>query len=132
MKNYKEYFIVNEEPEIVYQALTTEKTIQLWTGTNATFTAEVGKEFSFYDDTLFGQNLELVPGKSIVQQWYLQEIDNPEDASIVEIKLFPHKKGTSILLQQSNIPETDFEHIVAGWKEQFFKDLIFFYKEEDK
>ena len=129
MQDYREYFIISAEPEMVYKALTTEKTIRLWTGSPATFKDEVGAEFEFYDGTLAGQNLLLSPSDEIIQQWYLAEIDKAEDASIVTMKLFEHKKGTSLLLTQTNIPKDMFENITDGWKNQFMKDLAVFYIE---
>lgn len=132
MKEYRAYFIISEAPEIVFKALTTRNTIRLWTGSEAEFDAIEGGEFALYNDTLHGQNLLIEEPTLLVQQWYLQEIDKPEDASIVSFKLFPHKKGTSILLEQSNIPDNDYNHIVTGWNEQFFADLADFYKEPVK
>ena len=125
MKNYTNYFIISEEPEIVYQALVSPLTIKLWTGMDAKMEEVEGSEFELYDESLVGINLEFVEGERIVQQWFFGEQEEP---SIVTFKLFPHKKGTSLQLIHTNIPDEDFEDIVDGWENVYMADLIDFYK----
>ena len=127
MKDYKKYYIVPAPPEEVYIALTNPNTLKLWTGEEAEMTTEPGSEFSLFDGSIMGKNLEFEEGKRIVQQWYFG--DQPE-ASIVTIKLHPHKQGTSAELRHTNIPEQDYEDIVEGWNEVYFGSLIEFYEEE--
>lgn len=126
MKNYSNYFIISEEPEIVYQALVSPLTIKLWTGMDAKMEEVEGSEFELYDESLVGINLEFVKGERIVQQWFFGEQEEP---SIVTYKLFPHKKGTSLQLIHTNIPDVDFEDIVDGWENVYMADLIDFYKD---
>lgn len=126
MKAYKEYFIIEAEPDIVYVALTNPHTIQLWTGEVAEMSTEIDSEFSLWSGNIVGKNLEFVEGKKIVQQWYF---DTQTEPSIVTIMLHEHRKGTSIELRHSNIPDEDYEEIVKGWKEMYFADLTDFYKD---
>ena len=128
MKNYKKYYIIPAEPELVYQGLVHEPTIMLWTGEKAEMTAVPGSEFSLYDGSISGKNLEFEEGKKIVQQWYFGEQEEP---SIVTIKLHDHKKGTSVELVHTNIPNEAYDDIIDGWSEVYFKDLTDFYEEED-
>lgn len=124
MKDFKAYYIIPAEPDMVYQALTTEITIQLWTGEEAQMTAEPGTEFSLWSGAITGKNLSFVPGKQIEQEWYFGETDTP---SIVQIKLHEHKKGTSMEVRHSNIPDDAFEDISEGWTSNYAADLIDFY-----
>lgn len=124
MKDYKKYYIINATPEEVYLALTNELTLTLWTGAQAKMVAEVGGEFSLWEDSIVGKNLVLEENKKIVQQWYFG--DQPED-SIVTIKLHQHKRGTSVELIHTNIPEEDYENITDGWNTDYFGSLIDFY-----
>ncbi|MFT4833563.1 MAG: activator of HSP90 ATPase, partial [Flavobacteriaceae bacterium] len=84
MPDFKKYFIIPATPEELYAALTFRPTIELWTGSPAVFTAEVGSEFSLWDDNISGNNRILEPGKLIEQEWYFGERDQP---SIVRMKL---------------------------------------------
>jgi activator of HSP90 ATPase len=127
MPDYKKYYIIPEEPSIVYQALVNPLTLSLWTGFPAYMSEEVGDEFSLWDGNIVGRNLAFEAGKMIKQEWYFGE---REEESIVTIKLHPHKKGSSVELQHTNIPEEDFEAMVEGWDNTYFADLIEFYAGE--
>lgn len=126
MKDYKKYFIIPAPPEEVYLALTNPATLQLWTGEKAEMSAEPGTEFSLWDGSIAGKNLEFVEGKKIVQQWYFGDQEQP---SIVTIILHPDKKGTSAELRHSNIPDTAYDDIVDGWNNSYFQGLYEFYEE---
>ncbi len=88
MKDFKKYYNIPATPEEVYIALTNPLTIELWTGEVALMSTEPGSEFSMWDGSIVGKNLEFVEGKKIVQQWYF---DGQPEMSIVTIKLHPGK-----------------------------------------
>lgn len=125
MKDYKKYYIIPAEPSDVYAAITNPVTIQLWTGEPAEMSTEPGSEFSMWDGSIVGRNLEFEEGKKVVQQWYFG--DQPEE-SIVTIKLHPHKHGTSVELRHSNIPDEAYADITEGWDESYFGALSSFYE----
>ena len=126
MKDYKKYFSIPAPLEEVYLALTTEATIRLWTGDQVEMVAEPGTEFSLWDGSIVGKNLEFEAGKKIVQQWYFG--DQAED-SIVTIKLHDDKGDTSVELRHTNIPDEDYDDIVEGWNHAYFGSLREFYEE---
>lgn len=126
MKNFKKYYIIPATPEEIYKALTTEITIRLWTGDLVEIDPHVGGEFSFWDGSITGKFLELIPDKKIVQEWYFDE----EQESIVTIKLHEHKKGTSFEVNHTNIPDEAYDDIVDGWDHEYVGSLIDFYTEE--
>jgi uncharacterized protein YndB with AHSA1/START domain len=126
MKDYKKYFTIDAAPEDVYKALTNEATIRLWSGEEATMPLEPGSEFSLWDGSIVGKNLEFIPGKKIVQEWYFGEQEVP---SVVTIILHASKTGTSAELRHTNIPDDDYENIIEGWNENYFGSLIDFYDE---
>lgn len=126
MKDFKQHFVIPAPPEDVYRALTYAPTIQLWTGEKAEMSAEPGSEFSLWDGSIAGRNLEFEEGRKIVQEWYFGEQETP---SVVTIILHPHKKGTSAELRHTNIPDEDFDDITEGWKDAYFGALIDFYEE---
>jgi uncharacterized protein YndB with AHSA1/START domain len=81
-----------------------------------------------WDGSIIGKNLELEPGKKIVQQWYFGE--NETEPSIVTIKLHAHKQGTSAELRHTNIPDEAYDDICEGWDYTYFAELIDFYEGE--
>ncbi|RDC62860.1 SRPBCC domain-containing protein [Adhaeribacter pallidiroseus] len=126
MKNFKKYYILSADPEEVYNALTIPATLQLWTGEKAEMSTEPGSEFSLWDDSIVGKNIEFEPGRKIVQEWYFGEQPEP---SLVTIILHPHKQGTSVELRHTNIPDQDFEDITEGWDSSYFGALQDFYED---
>lgn len=126
MKDYKKYYIIPATPEEVYLALTTEATIHLWTGDKVEMEAKPGTEFSLWDGSIMGKNLEFEPWKKIVQQWYFGDQEEP---SIVTMKLHPDNRGTSVELRHANIPDEAFDDIVEGWDTAYFGDLRDFYED---
>ncbi|WP_167608131.1 SRPBCC domain-containing protein [Maribellus sediminis] len=119
MKDIKRYYTIKADPADVYNALTNQKMLEIWTGEDVVMKAEAGTEFSLWNGSISGKNLELEPNTKIVQQWYFGE----EEASVVTIKLHPHKKGTSVELHHTNIPDEAFENISDGWDEDYFGAL---------
>lgn len=126
MKDFKKYFIIPAPPEDVYLALTTETTIELWTGDPAEMNPVPGTEFSMWDGSISGKNLEFEKDKKIVQQWYFGDQAEP---SVVTIKLHPHDEGTSMEVKHTNIPDQDFDDIAEGWIHSYAASLISFYDE---
>ena len=126
MKNFKKYYTLPAPPQEVYLALTVPATIYLWTGEEAVMSTEPGSEFSLWEGSIIGKNLDFEEGKKIVQQWFFGE---QEEASIVTIKLHPLKDGTSVELNHVNIPDEAYDDIVEGWNESYFGSLQEFYNE---
>jgi activator of HSP90 ATPase len=124
MKNFKKYYIIPAQPEEVYLALTNPSTIHLWTGEPAEMSTEPGSEFSLFDGSIVGKNVEFETGKKIIQQWYFGD---QKENSMVTIKLHPHSRGTSIELNHTNIPDEDYDDILEGWNDVYFRSLYEFY-----
>ncbi|MCX6304894.1 MAG: SRPBCC family protein [Bacteroidetes bacterium] len=126
MKDFRKYYTIPALAEDVYTALTNPVTIQLWTGEPAEMTTVPGSEFSLWDGSIVGKNIEFEPGKKLVQQWYFG--DQPEE-SIVTILLHAKGMSTSVELSHTNIPDEDFEDIEDGWNNSYFGSLREFYKD---
>ena len=126
MKDYKQYFIIPAQPEEIYLALTNPATLQLWTGEPAEMSTVPGTEFSLWEESIVGRNIEFEANKKIVQEWYFGD---QEPTSIVTIKLHPHKQGTSVELIHINIPDEIYEEMVEGWNNNYFASLKEFYHE---
>jgi activator of HSP90 ATPase len=120
MKDLKRYFLLNAEPKDVYNALTNKKMLEIWTGEDAKMEPVPGTDFSLWNGSITGINLEFEENKKIVQQWFFGE---QGEKSIVTIKLHPDKKGTSVELRHTNIPDEAFENISEGWEEDYFGAL---------
>lgn len=119
MKDIKRYYILNAEPKDVYNALTNKTMLDIWTGEEAEMEPVAGSAFSLWGGSISGVNLEFEENRKIVQKWFFDDEEN----SIVTMKLHPHKKGTSLELLHTNIPDEAYENISEGWDEDYFGAL---------
>ena len=127
MADYKKYYVIKAAPEEIYQAIVNKKSIELWTGESAIMSEEAGSEFSLWDDAISGRNLEFIKNKLVVQQWYFGDQEEP---SIVTIKLHDHKKGTSVELNHTNIPDDEFNDFAEGWDHSYFAGIREFVEDD--
>jgi len=125
VKDFKKYYLIPATPEEVYTAITNPVTMELWTGEPAEMSTELGSEFSMWDSSIVGKNLEFEPDKKLVQQWYF---DGQPEPSIVTIKLHKDKNGTSAELRHTNIPDADYDDFVQGWNDYYFGALQDFFE----
>jgi len=128
MKTYKKYFKITAQPSDVYNALTNKTMIEIWTGEDAVMEDSPGTEFSMWEESICGLNLEFVKDQKIVQEWYFGE-EEEDKKSIVTIKLHPDKNGTSMEVLQTNIPDEAYRNIAEGWEEDYFNGLNELFKE---
>lgn len=122
MKTYKKYFKISASPADVYNALTNKTMLEIWTGEEADMEAVPGTEFSLWEESINGMNLEFEKDFKIVQEWYFGEVEE-DKKSIVTIKLHPDKSGTSMEVVQTNIPDEAYRNISEGWEEDYFNGL---------
>ncbi|HCE58950.1 MAG TPA: ATPase [Prolixibacteraceae bacterium] len=120
MKNLKRYYELHAQPSDVYNALTNKTMIEIWTGEPAEMEPVAGTVFSLWDGSISGLNIEFIENQKIVQHWFFEE---QEEDSIVTIKLHQHKKGTSVEVTHTNIPDEAFSNIAEGWDEDYFGSL---------
>ncbi|MCE9500382.1 MAG: SRPBCC domain-containing protein [Leptospira sp.] len=112
--------------DAVYNALIDSKKHSAFTGSSANISKTVGGKFSAYDGYCYGENLELIPGKLIVQTW---RADNWEAGHFSEIR-FEFKKvkdGTELKFVQTGIPIEEYEGIKKGWSEFYWEPMNFFF-----
>lgn len=120
MKEIKKYYTLNADPKDVYNALVNKNMLEIWTGEEVEMEAVPETNFSLWGGSITGKNLRFEENRLIVQQWYF---DEASENSIVTIKIHPHKKGTSVELLHTNIPDEAFENISEGWDEDYFGAL---------
>jgi len=124
MKTFKKTFLINAEPSDIYSALTNPFTIELWSGYPAVMSAEPGTEFSLWEGDISGKNLEFIPDRKVVQEWYFG--DQPEK-SIVTISIQQFREDSQITVEHTNIPDEDFEEIAEGWREYYIGAIMVFF-----
>lgn len=127
MGNFNYELQIAADPEEVFTALTNPFQIELWSGYPADMKPERGYVFSLWEGDIAGVNLEVVPGKKLVQEWFFGE---NEEASVVTFKLKREGNGTLLTLTHTHIPEEVYEEITEGWKTCYLgslKDMLEMY-----
>jgi uncharacterized protein YndB with AHSA1/START domain len=81
---------------------------------------KVKGKFMAWDNYITGTNLELVPGKKIVQAWRTTEFTAKDPDSRLEIIFEPVSKGTKVTLIHSEIPDGQSADYKKGWKDFYF------------
>src|SRR5689334_13118284 len=87
-------FISGVKAEEVYSALLDARNHAAFTGAAATGSGRVGSKFTAWDGYISGKNLELEPGKRIVQEWLTTEWPDGAPPSRLEWTFTPKAGGT--------------------------------------
>jgi len=114
-------------PEEIYLAWLDSKGHSQMTGSPARISSQVGVEFEAWDGYIFGKNLELEPGKRILQTWRTTEFDPSEQDSLVEIVFEPVLNGTKVTINHSNLPAHGSQY-QQGWVDFYFQPMKEYFK----
>jgi uncharacterized protein YndB with AHSA1/START domain len=125
MKTIKLHYFIHAAPEEVFSAITNPFSIELWSGYPAQMEAREGTEFSIFEGDIAGKNIRIIPNQQLVQEWYFGD---SEEQSIVTINLSPHKLGTKINLEHTNVPDEEAEEFTRGWNEYYWGAILDFFK----
>ncbi len=83
---------------------------------------EVGGPFLLFGGYVVGRHIELVPNERIVQAWRAGSW-NPGIYSIVKFELTAQGSGTKLVFDHTGFPEGEGQHLVAGWKGNYWLPL---------
>jgi uncharacterized protein YndB with AHSA1/START domain len=122
-------------PKRVYDALTDAKQFHKVTrlsaavqsgmasGTAPTEIANTpGGAFSFFGGYISGRNIELVPNERLIQAWRAGNWP-PGVYSIVRFDFVEQGSDTRLVFDQTGFPKGDGEHLVEGWKTNYWAPL---------
>ena len=112
MRSIKQKYEMKASPEEVFTALTDPAVIERWSGASATMDDREGTEWSLWDGSIHGKNLEVVPNEKLVQDWYGGKWDKP---SKVTFSLERSDEGTLVNLIHENVPDNEIDDIDDGW-----------------
>ena len=93
------------------------------TGAEAHCEPAPGAAFDAWDGYIRGTNVELEPGRRIVQRWRTAEFPGDAPDSLVEIALAPEGNGTRLTLIHTNIPQGQGHLYQEGWQDHYFRPM---------
>lgn len=110
-------------PARVYRALMNSKEHEAFTADGkAKLSGKEGGAFSVRGGYVSGRNIELKPGKRIVQAWRIKGM--PEGVySVARFELKKVRGGTRLIFDQTGLPTEHIGHLTIGWKERYWKRL---------
>jgi len=110
----------NTSPEELYEMYMDSKLHSMLTGDKAKITKKEGTSYTAYGDYIKGKNLQLIPGKLIVQSWRASDWKKTDMDSTFLLAL--EKKGNDAVLNMvhANIPEDQVEGIKSGWTDYYW------------
>ena len=119
---------INVAPEKLYAAWLDSNQHSKMTGSPAQLSNEINDAFQAWDGYISGINLELDPGKRILQSWRTLEFDDNEIDSKIEVSFEKEASGTKIILRHWDLPEHGSQY-ESGWAESYFEPMKEYFKD---
>ncbi|XP_057450575.1 uncharacterized protein LOC130742487 [Lotus japonicus] len=114
----------------LYEILMDENRWKGFTQSNARINKEVGGDFSIFDGSVTGTNLELKEAKLIVQRWRFGSWNDGVVSTVRLVFEEPEPGVTVVKLTHSDVPEEDrygnatvVENTERGWKDLIFQRI---------
>lgn len=123
--SFKQQVTINASPDELYEQIMDEKKHGKFTHHKAVISRKLGGEFSTFRGSAYGKNIELIPGRRIVQTWRMRQDNWPEEI-MSEITFDFQDAGngkTKIIFTQSNIPTNVAVEFKQGWKDYYWEPL---------
>lgn len=120
MKAIRQTYRIKASIEEVWKALTDTKYIDGWGGGPAKMSNKVDSNFSLWDGDIYGKNIEVIPNKKLVQEWFSGKWSKP---SIAIFSLTTDGKTSTIDFVHENVPEEELKDIEQGWKDYYLGPL---------
>lgn len=122
-KTIKQRVKFRASPAIVYDLLADSDKHSALTGKKATISGEVGGIFSTSANEVSGVNVDLVPGRRIVQAWRHRKF--PEGVfSMAAVTLTPTSDGgTELVLTHRGVPKDLIPETEQAWREQYWSKI---------
>jgi len=120
--------LIPATPAEAYEAYIDPKKHSKFTGSKATCDPRVGGRFTAWDGYITGKNLELEPGKRIVQEWQTTEWPEGQPPSRLELTFKKARAGTEIVMVHSGVPADQAADVAQGWIDFYWDPLKEYFK----
>jgi activator of HSP90 ATPase len=111
---------INAKPDAVYAVLTSSEKFAAMTGGRAAdISDKEGGAVSLFGGDILARNVELVPGKRVVQAW--RSGAWPQGVySIVRFELEASGEGTKLSFDQAGHPADAQQMLEGGWQQMYW------------
>jgi uncharacterized protein YndB with AHSA1/START domain len=122
-KTIKQRVKFRAPPATIYELLADSRKHSAVTGMKATISSRIGGTFSACANDVSGVNVDLVPGKRIVQAWRHRKF--PDGIySMAAVTLTPTPDGgTDLVLTHRGVPKDLIPETEQAWREQYWSRI---------
>ena len=122
-KTIKQRVKFKADPETVYDLLADSQKHSAIIGRSATISREIGGTFTIGENDVTGINVDLVPGRRIVQAWRHRRF--PEGIfSMAAVTLKPTPDGgTELVLVHRGVPKELIPETEQAWRDQYWSRI---------
>lgn len=114
--------IIPASPAAVFEVLTISAKFSKMTGGSTADIGGDGAAFRLFGGDIEGRNIDLVPGKRVVQAWRAKAW--PEGVySLVKFELGAEGEGTRIVFDQSGYPDGAEVSLSTGWRQMYWDPM---------
>ena len=119
----KQHVKFKAPPAVVYDLLADSKKHSAVTGRKATISRKIGGAFTSSGNDVSGVNVDLVPGKRIVQAWRHKKF--PDGIySMAAVTLTPTPDGgTELVLTHRGVPKDLIPETERAWRDQYWSGI---------
>ena len=122
-KTLKQTRTFNAPAKDVYEMLMDSKKHSKLTGATAKISTKEGGKFTAHNGWASGENVELKPGKKIVQTWRGMEWPEGHYSRTTYSFASAGRGKTKLTFTQSGIPEEMYDHIKQGWIDHYWDKI---------
>ena len=115
--------IIPAPPAAVYDAWLDSRAHGAMTGAKASQSPRLGAKVTAWDGYISGRNLQLVPGRRIVQSWRTTKFTDADPDSRIAVTLRAVPGGTRIILRHSRVPDGHTSYEDGGWQANYFTPM---------
>jgi activator of HSP90 ATPase len=119
-------------PDELYRAWLNSDEHTAFTGSEAFVKPKVGTEFSAWEEHITGTNLELIPGRKIVQSWRTTEFNDDDPDSRLEIRFEVVPGGCKLILSHTELPDGDGPIYQDVWEDNYFVPMRVYFDTSDE
>ncbi len=112
--------VIPTTPQRLYEAWLSSEEHSKMTGAAAAYQ---GDQFTAWDGYIAGKTLEMKPYERIKQTWRTTEFPEGAADSEVVITFAPATEGTTLTIEQTNIPDGQREGYADGWRNFYFAPM---------
>lgn len=118
-KTIRQSVMFKASPRDVYEALMDARTHAAFTGGPARISRKVGGKFSVFGGDIYGENLTLVPARTIIQSWRIKGWPKGRTSRVV-FSLTRKPGGTRLTFTHSDVPQEAYNAVRKGWKDYYW------------